>query len=492
MNRTLNILFLISIICSISYCTQQNCAWKFTAFNINTATPSCGWVFGKFTPPAVPSCGWVYGKFTPPAVPSCVWVFKPFTGGKFTIRGYIKDGNTGQLISDSTIASAKLVVIFQDAKGTQIQASMVTGSIYSVMLPAGTYTRIVTMNGYNSLSDSVVVSADSSESVVSNTLFLQVSSFVLRGYIKDGTSGQLIPDATLKPISVAFSGPTGSFLATLVTGSIYSVTLPAGTYTRTVTLSGYTTFVTSVTIQSGSNENNAANTITLTKSTITIRGYVKDGTTGLLIPDATLQAKNIQILFAGSSNFAATLVGGSIYEVSFPPGNYKRTVTMTGYSGSNDALSYQASDSESDAINTIYMVQAVTGGWRVVLTWGPEVKDMDSYCITPDGTRINYKKKTTTDGTVVLDLDNRTGFGPETLTLKGIQTGLYKYYVDDYTKEVPIMKSEAKVTLYQGSNQVAVFQVPTGDSAWMDWHVFDIDAAKNTFTTVNQVTNGII
>ena len=56
---------------------------------------------------------------------------------------------------------------------------------------------------------------------------------------------------------------------------------------------------------------------------------------------------------------------------------------------------------------------------RIVLTWSKTPADLDSYLSTPDGCVINYRARhCKRAGTADLDVDNRKGFGPETITIR--------------------------------------------------------------------------
>ena len=320
----------------------------------------------------------------------------------------------------------------------------------------------------------------------------------IRGYIKDSSKGSVISDSTLSSgnILIKFTSSSGVvYTATILAGGIYSVTLPKDTYTRAATLTGYTSSSTQVSISSSSTETNTANTLSLTPNipNYTVRGYVKDGTTGKLIDDATLTSKGITIVFtsATGTTYTATMVSGSIYSITLPAGTYTRTAKLTGYSSASESVTISGGSDESTTANTIYLAQSVTG-WRVILTWnGAKVKDVDAYVVLPDKSKIYYKAKTSSDGKVVLDIDNRVGDGPETVTLKNINSGVYSYWVNDYTHELGISDTEAKVTVYHGDSQAGSYTVPAGSGNQLWWHVFDINASTDKLALVNTFGSAI-
>jgi uncharacterized protein YfaP (DUF2135 family) len=81
----------------------------------------------------------------------------------------------------------------------------------------------------------------------------------------------------------------------------------------------------------------------------------------------------------------------------------------------------------------------------------------------------------------MLDVDDTDGRGPETVTIVDLEkTGLYKYYVADYTNcsdgnysSYQLSNSDATVRVYTDEGLVATFHVPT-DREGVIWEVFEI------------------
>lgn len=127
-------------------------------------------------------------------------------------------------------------------------------------------------------------------------------------------------------------------------------------------------------------------------------------------------------------------------------------------------------------------------GMRVVLTWGAEPQDLDSHISYP-GNHIFWNSKNGTDGK--LDVDDRDGFGPETITLTKKHEGeTYVYSVHDYSDvNAPgtdaLSKSEAKVFVYVGQSLVRTYYVPTGKKGNL-WTVFRI-TGEGEFQDINSI-----
>lgn len=74
-------------------------------------------------------------------------------------------------------------------------------------------------------------------------------------------------------------------------------------------------------------------------------------------------------------------------------------------------------------------------------------------------------------------MDNRsstTSYGPETITLKASDEGIYYYYIYRYSGSGTVASSEAQVKLYQGDTLVAKFNVPTDGGTGRYWNLFAI------------------
>jgi uncharacterized protein YfaP (DUF2135 family) len=124
--------------------------------------------------------------------------------------------------------------------------------------------------------------------------------------------------------------------------------------------------------------------------------------------------------------------------------------------------------------------------WRAILRWGTEPRDLDTYLYYPGGELVQYSHKIGTDGKVILDLDDRDGNGPETLTINfDLPVGqFYHYLVYNYSNAPDLNVSGANVVVYNGDSLIHTYNVPTGVSGAF-WHVFDL--GSNGLVHINQV-----
>ncbi len=132
---------------------------------------------------------------------------------------------------------------------------------------------------------------------------------------------------------------------------------------------------------------------------------------------------------------------------------------------------------------------------RTVLTWGLHPNDLDSHmeCDFSNGESEHvsfYNKMGYCNGSLVcqLDVDNVSGYGPETITLHGTKPGIFDYYIHHYYGSGTLSASNASVCLYlQGTEGMKryTFHVPEGSGRY--WSVYRYNSATETIVPVNQI-----
>ena len=173
----------------------------------------------------------------------------------------------------------------------------------------------------------------------------------------------------------------------------------------------------------------------------------------------------------------ATPVSGE-YGFTLPAGNYTAQIHRDGFVTNifNFAVNPNARG-QRDATISPYVEG---NGFRIVLTWGENPRDLDSHVDGPltSGGRyhVYYLYMSQWDnGDLVcnLDVDDRYSYGPETITLTTAANGTYYYYVHHYAGSGTMSSSSAQVAVYQGSLLISTFNVPTRGSD-IYWNVFAI------------------
>jgi hypothetical protein len=129
--------------------------------------------------------------------------------------------------------------------------------------------------------------------------------------------------------------------------------------------------------------------------------------------------------------------------------------------------------------------------YRFVLDWGERPADLDMHLEKRGSYHISYwNMRSSADGNVNLDRDDRDGYGPETITVKQAEsTAIYDFYVVDYSNlQSPgsnmLSRSGAVVRVYSGDQLAYTFSVPSG--AGIRWNVFRIE--RNQIQVVNALT----
>lgn len=171
------------------------------------------------------------------------------------------------------------------------------------------------------------------------------------------------------------------------------------------------------------------------------------------------------------------------------PGNYTVEVRIAGYERNYFTLSTVRDGMQVQS----NIVPKITGNeMRVVLTWLDSPRDLDSHLFFPDNGHIAYYNSEYK--TSFLDVDDTDGYGPETITLKDITNGTYKYYVADYTNlsnnhltSNEMSNSFARVDVYT-KNGTKSFTVPRNQQAVI-WQVFNI--SNGQIVPIQRVYNNV-
>jgi uncharacterized protein YfaP (DUF2135 family) len=214
------------------------------------------------------------------------------------------------------------------------------------------------------------------------------------------------------------------------------------------------------------------------------------GTVNVQILSATIKDKQIDgatvtLQKNGEQSAAATTnaQGQAALQTTFPDdANALLIVKKAGYS--NLVV-------KCPCAGTTYAISPVMNsldGMRIVLNWGANPHDLDSHVVYP-GNHVFFSNKRGTDAN--LDVDNTTGFGPETITLTRKHVGeRYVYAVHDYSdggspQTDHLGKSSAKVFVYVGQTLVKTYYVPAGNGNL--WTVFAV-TENGDFQDINTLS----
>ncbi|TGN19378.1 SdrD B-like domain-containing protein [Leptospira idonii] len=318
--------------------------------------------------------------------------------------------------------------------------------------------------------------------------------------IVDPNTGSIRPTTGVQPASIA-SGATSFTNATQYT--IFNIN--AGRWKVRFVASGYKTVEGIVDIQADATTNFDIITFvpgTQTPGAISGRALSALYNTGVcdltarIRPGVNVKSGSYAIDGAGATIAAVkTATDGSYAIPNVPPGNYTLEVSGSGKSGncSSTVEAYSttyrtvvAAGSETPANQNI-LVSPVLGDseMRVVLSWGAKPRDLDShlqYSATNSGDRIVWNRKAPLGaGNGELDYDITTGYGPETISLKGsIWSQAVRYYsIYNWSGEANMGVSGATVRVFKGSiGEVRNYAIsPSHSNRW--WKLFCVSADKS-------------
>ena len=177
-------------------------------------------------------------------------------------------------------------------------------------------------------------------------------------------------------------------------------------------------------------------------------------------------------------------VSGEMEEVILTPGMYTVEFSKDTYMNAYSSLFVS-----KDTGNTLALYatpELKEDEYRIVLTWDEYPADLDSHLFAPisgsnsDDFHICYYYMSDASGNTSLDVDDTSGYGPETTTIKQIKRGQYKFYVCDYTncsrndeESYEMSNSSATVRVYGSQGLINTFYVPVHRKGVI-WEVFEI------------------
>lgn len=212
---------------------------------------------------------------------------------------------------------------------------------------------------------------------------------------------------------------------------------------------------------------------------------VVDATTGSPVSGARVDA------YQGTSASGSPVTGysdatGKVSLTVYESGAYTVEVSIDGFiteSFEVQVLTNVNVVEQSVSISPVMAADSI----RFVLTWGSTPSDLDSHLegATGEGENVSvyYGNRSVYGGGEMiaeLDVDDRSGFGPETTTLHDT-SGIYEFFVIDFTGSGTMCSSGAEVKIYVGDSLYATVTVPT-DLEGDYWQVCTIVDGSITVT----------
>lgn len=176
------------------------------------------------------------------------------------------------------------------------------------------------------------------------------------------------------------------------------------------------------------------------------------------------------------------------YSVELETGDYTFEVSASGYKKEYFNVYVSGADQEKDFSISPSLAE---GEIRIVLEWGATPSDLDSHLegTTKNGDEVSiyWMNPVATSGAKTiaqLDVDDRDGYGPETITLSELG-GTYQYRVHRFSSSGSLAMSGAVVKVYSGSSEPITISVPSDCDEW--WDVFTIENGE--IKNINGATN---
>ncbi|WP_083914237.1 carboxypeptidase regulatory-like domain-containing protein [Alkalispirochaeta alkalica] len=225
-----------------------------------------------------------------------------------------------------------------------------------------------------------------------------------------------------------------------------------------------------------------------------IYGNVRNAQTGEPLAGVTVRLVDALSGSPLEGQTAVTSDTGFYVLHSFPMGRYAVTFEQEDYIEARSSVDFMRYDLPALRNALLSQDNLPPSSVRIALSWGATPPDLDAHLRGPAGEdeefHISYHNMRIYDERHYLDVDAREGFGPETITINGLDPGTYRFTVHDFTNRRNrnswgLAGSGARVTVYHGSQQVAEFPVPQREGTV--WDVFTIDGTTGALTPLNEL-----
>ena len=200
------------------------------------------------------------------------------------------------------------------------------------------------------------------------------------------------------------------------------------------------------------------------------------------IPNASIEVANV-------GTFTTNQAG----KVVLPPmndGSYRLIFSMNGYITTPIDFRVIGRNVDFNWFNISPVIPNTD--YRFILEWSEKPADLDIHFVKTGGYHISYLNlKRAEDGNAVLDRDDMSGYGPETVTVGRIDLNAsYTLYVHDYTNRNNtnsdlLPKSGATLRVYSQNRLIKTYNIPANGRGTR-WNVFTIE--RSALIDVNTVT----
>lgn len=222
-------------------------------------------------------------------------------------------------------------------------------------------------------------------------------------------------------------------------------------------------------------------------ATFKLAGQVINAKNNAAISGAVLKIREGSDNLSGNAIVEVQSNDLGYYEANLQKGLYTVEVIKNGFTNGKFNIEVLEETTRQLPLNPIE--SGVNYSYRIVLTWGQNPTDLDSYLTDNNLNKtLYYGSKTIYEAgekIAELDYDKTNGFGPETVTIyKSNENSGYEYFIKDFTNSGKLYSSSAVVQVYKGGELVNTINVPNdaGNNGKNRWNVFKIENGQINVT----------
>lgn len=404
--------------------------------------------------------------------PDQLWVMAK---GTFTSAGIVTDASTGL-----PIAGADVTITNQSEEVVASTLTSDLGLYLATDLEAAALRIEVSKSGYTTVSDWFAIEYE-------RPVFVSFSMTASSGNEDGMVVGTITDSETGSPISgVTVTTQDLEHQDTSDSSGEYLLFLPPATYTLLAVMDGYETGTQTVTVTSGGTQ---TLDFELTPGTTGGEGTV----TGLVTASQNGDPlEGVTISVTGVATTVTTDANGT-YSITAPSGLQEIIAAFEGYYTISSGVVVVTDGSISQNFSLSPEISSGSGAMRLVLTWGESPSDLDSHLLTPEIEASEYHVYFGSRGDSLsapyarLDVDDTSGFGPETITIYELMDGTYRYYIYNWSGTPGMAGSGAQVQMYSEEGLIQTVTAPaTGEGNY--WYICDIDGATGGVTLINEIS----
>jgi hypothetical protein len=213
-----------------------------------------------------------------------------------------------------------------------------------------------------------------------------------------------------------------------------------------------------------------------------IEGTIVDATTGDGLGDVSISVEN-------HTGYSAKSKSDGSFVLSAPAGTQVLLFNLEGYDFLPVTVSVTEGESTYIPEASIFANPVLPeGDIRIVLTWGCEPEDLDLHLLTPGNDHVFFEDEAPEGAGARLEVDDSTGYGPETITITERLPGAYTFFVYNFSGYPEITSSKAVVRVFYIDGLLKTYNIPTeGEGRY--WEIADLDGLE--LTDINNITDSI-